>query len=313
VARESGAALAVFVFGWCAAVLARVGWIDAAGLARAETQAADTDVLTSPGPALLQGVAFEHPLAWADLTWLGIVQEIGRAKSLSEAAWDRVERWSAIATDLDPKYYTVYHSTAVNLTIHAHRLEASDRILLKASKALPARWEFPFLLGYNAYFFHGDGILASDYLVEASKLPNAPAFLAPLSGRMRYHGGDEAGAIALLEMLMETLDGPAREDVKERLLVLKSEPRLRAYDAACLRHRGATGQQPTPQQLFEQGAVHEEPKDLLGFDLRFDEKCIARSQMIRIREAEARKRVGSGGTSNELEVRPIDRSSEGAP
>lgn len=255
--------------------------------------AVDQDSLKSPGPSLLRLVTLEHRLGAADITWMAIVQEIGRARQLPDAVWDRVERWSSIATDLDPRYFTVYHSVAVNLSVWARRAEASDRVSLRGVAALPDRWELRLVLGFNAYFMRGDAALGSDYIAEASRLPGAPPYLASLAGRMRYQSGDEFGAIRLLESMIEALDGRAREEAETRLAILRTEPVLQAYDAACKQYRAQVGQVPTVSQLRESGLVNAPDSDALGNKIELDADCIARTSLIGTREFEAMKRVGS--------------------
>lgn len=270
----------------------RVVLVDPAFMSR-RTEAVDQDLLKSPGGPVLAIVTFEHNLGAADVTWMAIVQELGRAISLPDAVWDRVERWSTIATDLDPRYFTVYHSVALNLSAWARRADASDRVSLRGVAALPERWEFRLVLGFNAYFLHGDAALASDYIAEASRFPDAPPFLASLAGRMRYQAGDEFGAIRLLETMIESLDGRAREEAETRLAILRSEPILKAYDVACREYRAQHGHVPSVSDLMSAGLLAGPDSDVLGNAITLDADCVARTSLIQTREFEARKRVGS--------------------
>jgi hypothetical protein len=291
-----------------AAITLRFSVIDPRFAARQEVPLA-ADVLKSPGVDVLRLATAEHALLAADLTWLAIVQELGRAETVSEATWDRVERWSDIATDLDPRYFTVYHSVAVNLTVYTERVAASDRVLHKGWRVLPNRWELPLLLGYNAYFIHGDAEVASDYIARASQLPQAPFFLAPLAGRMRFHSGDEFGAIELLEYMLPHLEGRPREEAQTRLMLLKSEQRMRRFDAACKTYREQRGALPeSGQAVVDAGLIEEPPSDELGAPITFDEDCVARTEHLRVREFEAKKRVGSRNLADEEQViiTPVD-------
>jgi hypothetical protein len=273
-----------------AATALRLGLVDAQHEARRTSDVSD-DVLGSPGAPLLAAVTFEHSLAVADMTWLSIVQELGRPNV--SGIWDRVTRWTDIAVDLDRRYFTVYHSVGINLSVYAQRVDDSDRLVLRGYRELPHRWELPMILGYNAYFVRGDAALGSMYIAEAAKLPRAPVFLAPLAGRMRFHGGDELGAISLLEEMALSLEGAARDEIMSRIALLKSEPRLQAYDVACKQYEQANGHRPTAQQLHEQGVVPFPPQDYLDNPITFDDSCIARTAMTKVREFEARARVGS--------------------
>lgn len=284
----------------------RVLHVDDAYLSRSGQQL-PSDAINSPGSAMLRVLAAQHPLALADLAWLEIVQEIGQADRASAGRWDRVENFAAIAVDLDPRYFVVYHSVGLNLSVHAHRLEASDKILLRGIEALPERWEFTMALGYNAYFVRGDAELGSEYVRQAAETPGSPKYLAPLAGRMKFHGGDEEGAIGLLEGMLPHLDESTREDVESRILILKSERRLLAYDAACKSFLAEHGRVPRDGvEVFELGLVKSDPRDLMGAPITFDASCIARTTSSTLREFEARARVGSLGRPSTLPESELD-------
>jgi len=50
---------------------------------------------------------------------------------------------------------------AICLTIYGKRVDESDAVLLKGRKHLPARWELPFVLGFNAYFARSDAVVGT--------------------------------------------------------------------------------------------------------------------------------------------------------
>ena len=256
----------------------------------------DSDVLQSPGRPVLKLATMEHPFGWADVVWLQIVQELARPLEGGKATWSRVDRWAHIVTDLDPLYMTVYHAAAIYLSVFANEVDASDALAKKGWAAIPQAWQLPFLLGYNAYFVRGDPIAASEWFLQASRIDGSPRYLPALAGRALSHGGDERGAIALLEIMIPQLEGPARTDAEQRLAMLESEPRLSAYDAACKRFKAEKGHAPKDgQALREAGYIDAPAEDLLGYPIEFsdEEECLAVTELIRVREHIARARVGS--------------------
>ncbi|MFO0728863.1 MAG: hypothetical protein U1E65_34105 [Myxococcota bacterium] len=270
------------------AAVVRVTSIDPQFEQRQTTRVA-TDFLASPGPVWLDAATFEHRLAVADLTWLSIVQDLS-AKS-NDADWDRVIRWTNIATDLDRLYFTVYHSVAICLTIYAKRFETSDEVLLKGRANLPQRWELPFVLGFNSYFGRRDADTGSQWMETAARLPQAPAYVAALSGRMRFQAGDEDAAMQMLEQMASQLDEQGRANVEERLKFLKTERRFRAYDEACKKFKEANGRLPRePAELQILGLVREPPFDFFDGPLSLDENCRATSKIVFVREEDAKKR-----------------------
>jgi len=318
--------LAVAAGAFAVALGLRVAIVDRQAGVRRETRL-DEDVLKSPGRSVLRVATMEHRHGWADLVWLGIVQELARPfdpgaadLSANEASWDRIERWSELATDLDEKYLTVYHSAAVHLSIYARRARASDAILQKGRREIPRDFRLPFMLGYNAYFLHADGEKASEYFLAAADLPGAPAYLHSLAGRLRAQAGDEEGAILMLEMLLadESLQERVRENIEYRLVALKSEPRLRLFDAGCEKFRQEHGRLPeSGEELRAKGYVDAAPADLFGASIVFEDYkgCLAITDQIPVREAEARRRLGSRARPAEegeeqIQVEPMGEGAE---
>ena len=260
--------------------------------------------LESPGPAAVQVAAFQHPLAAADLFWLGMVQEIGVAVAGGTPSYQMLRRWAHIATDLDRRYLTIYYAVAVNLTVYARDADASDELLVKGMTNIPDTWQLPFLLGYNAYFMHGDSEGAARHWLKAAESPRHPRFLVALAARAKYQAGDQFGAVALLEEMIPHMEGPAREDAELRLKAFRSEPILIAYDEACRRYREAHGAlPPDAATLRAEGLVDLPPEDLYGAAIELDGDCRARTKYIKVREDEAAQRVGDGGAAgSEAEV-----------
>jgi len=276
------------------AVTARFAGVDQHFQARQQTYA-DDDVLESPGPDALRMATIEHPLAWSDLVWLALVQELARPLEGGTLSWSRVFRWAHIATDLDPKYMVIYHAGAIYLSVYSNKVDESDSLAQKGWKHLPEAWQLPFLLGYNAYFVRGDPVPASEWFIEASKVPGSPHYLPALAGRVRYHSGDHSGAIALLEVMIPQLEGPARTDAESRLAMLKSEQLLAHFDKGCERFLAETGSYPKDgAELAKRGYVRAAPEDLLGNPIMFDaDSCTAITEVIKVREGVAQRRVGS--------------------
>lgn len=245
----------------------------------------------------MQAVSLEQHNAVADLFWLEAVQRLGR----SPKRMDRMDALASIYLSLtalrtDPRYFTpAYVAGVVSLEV-SDGTGLSDSVIREAWAAQPGRWEFPFLLAYNAYFFSLDSNAASKLWLEASRLPNSPPYLVSLSARALAQGSSRSDAIDMLEALLPTLTNRyQRTAAEERLLLLRSEEILDRYDVACESYRERTGSWPDePAQLFLSGEVPNEPRDLTGSPMRFDTssgRCITRTGVIRVRDAEARERA----------------------
>ncbi|MCA9550955.1 MAG: hypothetical protein KC933_13050 [Myxococcales bacterium] len=264
-------------------------------------EAVDAEI-ASPGRPALMVASFQHNLAAADLFWLDLVQRIGSAEAGAPPPARLLLNRAEIATDLDPKYFTVYYATAINLTVYSKDAARSDRLLLRGQEHLPNQWEFPFLLGYNAYFLDADPGTAADYWLAAAERPGHPRFIVALASRAKYQSGDSFGAVALLEEMIPNLSGPARNDAELRLKAFQSEPTLAAYDEACQRYRDAHGRRPPDAETLRvEGYVELPAQDAYGAPIELDDDCRARTKYIPIREDEALRNVGRVGDEPSIE------------
>lgn len=226
----------------------------------------------------------------SDLLWLDLVQTFGVG---GERLDPRVAAgWAELATDLDPKYFNVYYASAINLLDQPYAAPSIRRLLVKG-EANVFDWRLPFVRGYLEYFVVGDAGGASEYWAKAAHMPRAPFWMISLAARARAQGEGSMSAEAMLEDLIPRLAGRQQEEAKWRLKAIRSEPLLGLYDAACKKLEAETGARPSAQQIFMQGLVEQPPQDLFGEPITFDENCIAHTEQIKVREAEAMKRIGS--------------------
>lgn len=255
-------------------------------------------VMTSPGPDVLRLASANHNLAWADLTWLQVVQLIGSKERPTDVEFGRLYHLANIGTDLDPRYFTIYDASSVFLSAYGSLAGPSDALLEKGRRHLPQRWKLPFMMGWNDYFMRGNGEDAAAHWKDAALLPGAPFYLGSLSGRaLRQATNDIEGSIAFLSSMLEHVGDPKQRDMIEyRINVLRSEPILREYDHACNQYIESQGKPPdSAQQLFMEGWVSHAPMDLVDSPIDLDlsgAECVARSELIKVREEEAVERIG---------------------
>lgn len=253
----------------------------------------------SPGRPALALASAGHGLALADLSWLQVVQRMGTPGFERTKGWTRwLHARSDLTTDLDPRYLTVYDASSVYLSAYGSAADLSDALAAKGARFLPREWKFPFMLGWNDYFIRGRPADAAEHWRQAALLPGAPFYLGSLSGRARRQGtGNIDESLKFLAEMRESVtDARQREMIEERMKLLESEHILQAYDAACTRYHEETGSWPgSAQELFMAGWVAAPPQDLLESPIHLDtseQRCVARSELISVREEEAMKRVG---------------------
>ncbi|MBK6683066.1 MAG: hypothetical protein IPG45_01215 [Deltaproteobacteria bacterium] len=266
------------VFAFAGATVLRVVALDPAYVSR---PVLPPENLASPGRQALSLVSFEHPLGVADLVWLRVCGAIGpAAEDVRSPEWNTVLSGAHTATDLDPNYEVIYDAAATVMAVWGERADEAEALLLKGSKDLPESWRLRLLLGYINFFMRNDAVQGADWFQRAAEIPGAPRYLAALAGRLRFYAGDEEGAVRMLESMVDNLVGPAKEDAIWRLKALRSEPRLRRFDAACEATRLKLGRLPSLEEVLASGLVSEAPVDEFGGTLFFDENCQAKTSEI---------------------------------
>ena len=85
-------------------------------------------------------------------------------------------------------------------------------------------WRFYYLRGFTYWYFLERNDLASKDLTYASKLPDAPPFIASIASRLLAAENDPRIAIAFLhDLVKETKDPTARKALSKKLRRLKRD------------------------------------------------------------------------------------------
>jgi tetratricopeptide (TPR) repeat protein len=219
-------------------------------------------------PALL---GYHH--LGADMLWLRLIQVIGKKRnSADEYEW--MYHALDVLTTLDPQYAYAYYVGGNILGDLANRPDLSNRLLEKGTDANPDVWNIPFLLGYNYYFLLGDPAKGTEYIMEAARRPDGPAYLPGLATRMAAEAGNPDTALAFLEArLLETQDPQTRESLANRMKEVIIERDLRLLESAVDAYRTQHRVLPTTlTDLVVAGALPILPQEPFGGDYRLDPK-----------------------------------------
>lgn len=219
-------------------------------------------------PALL---GYHH--LGADILWLRLLQVVGKKQnSVDEYEW--MYHALDVITTLDPQYAYAYYVGGNILGDHANRPDLSNRLLEKGTDANPDVWYIPFLLGYNYYFLLGDPAKGAEYIMEAARRPDGPAYLPGLATRMAAEAGSPDTALAFLEArLRETEDPQTRESLANRMKEVIIERDLRTLEDAVEVYRTQHQTLPaTLANLVALGILPMLPQEPFGGDYRLDLK-----------------------------------------
>ena len=161
----------------------------------------------------------------ADWYWMRSLQYVGR-KILAQEDKVQLNNLASLnmkllyplldtATTLDPQFIPVYEYGGVVLP----EINADDaiKLLRKGIENNPAEWRLYYHLAY-IYWQRKDYDAASQAYAEGAKLPNAPAWMAQMSARMKAEGGDYVYAREMYShMYDETSDPKIKRMLELRL------------------------------------------------------------------------------------------------
>ncbi len=230
-------------------------------------------VLPSP---ILKITALEfHGLA-ADFLFLKALTFYGGTISRKERPRIKEQEWRWMydvldaSTDLDPYFFDPYYFANASFTWEAHMVKETNTLLAKGSRYREWDYMIPFFMGFNEFYFLHDNAKASEYLMEGSKRPDAPPFMATLAVRLAYKVDRTKIAIAFLrETLDKTKDKNTRKELGMRLEVLQG---VLALERALEAYKNKFGQPPHDlKELPAKGFIEHIPADPYGGEFYIDE------------------------------------------
>jgi tetratricopeptide (TPR) repeat protein len=255
-------------------LLACVGWLQGELDQRQDRTAVQIEGLAQlpKGEYLKPALLGYHHLG-ADILWLRLVQVIGKKRNTADE-YEWMYHALDVITTLDPQYAYAYYAGGVILGDLANRPDLSIRLLDRGVSANPDVWNIPFLLGYNYYFLLGDPAKGAEYIMEAARRPDGPAYLPGLATRMAAEAGSPDTALVFLEArLRETQDPQMREVLANRMKEVIIERDLRILEIAVESYRTQHRTLPaTLADLVASGILPVLPQEPFGGDYRLDTK-----------------------------------------
>ena len=219
------------------------------------------------------------------MTFIGARTEM--LSDFSEEDWDSIRDTLKTITDLDPYYWDAYLFAQVFLTWdETHYADAND-MLLKAKKYIPDNYRIPYYIGLNYYNFANDPANGAKYVMEASKLPGSPYYLASFAARLSAYGSEhQRGVIFLQEMLKQTADPDIAGQYKLRIEALQSmyylEQTIRKFELEQKRLPSSL------KELKTSGYIDEIPSDPYGgrFYMEKNGKVATTSKLVKRKRGE---------------------------
>jgi hypothetical protein len=217
--------------------------------------------------AFLKPLSLEFKGLMSDILLIKFMTFVGgkteRLDAFTDEDWGSIKHTLDTITDLDPYFWDAYLFSQVFLTWDKKNYAAANELLAKARNYLPEDYRIPYYMGLNAYNFGKDTANGAKYLMEASKIPGAPYYLATLAARLSAYSSDyQRGIIFLSEMLKQTKDPGIAEQYKLRIQILE---RMNMLEQLVVQFRAKFNRAPTElSELVAAGLIAQLPADPYG-------------------------------------------------
>jgi hypothetical protein len=228
----------------------------------------DSDTFVLPSPILkiaaleFQGLASDV-FFLKTMVFIGGTQQRKEMPRVKEWEWNWLVKVLDTATDLDPYFFDPYYYANAYLPWDAGKAAEANRILEKGSRYRDWDWMLPFYIGFNDFFFLGNDLDASTYLMEASRRPGGDPMLASLAARLAARGNRTETALYFLEEIAKrTEDRGMKKHYETRMQALRS---LLFLDNSVSRFKKTFGRMPASlDELVNRNIIDQIPPDPYG-------------------------------------------------
>ncbi len=257
-------------------ILALCCWVVAVGISYTSRHVyppqIQEELMFIPKQKVVEAMSLDQKGFAADLLLIKVILHTGslawkppRFQFNNEWSYQMID----LVTEIDPRYYSAYLFSGMGLLHSREDVLRSIPIIKKGMAFFPDSWELPFWIGLNAYLYLEDDVMASDYLWQAARKPNAPTSFLSLLLSAITKGGDFERGIWVLQRMIEHEKNP-----RIQLVYQKRIARLRNFidlqKAAEIYHT-RTGEYPdTLENLVEAGIIVQIPPDPMGREYRWN-------------------------------------------
>ncbi len=223
------------------------------------------ELLYFPSASAVKFFAGGNEMMIADYLWMRMIQYYAfhmRSDMKYEYLYPITDR----LTDLDPKFLYPYTFGSLLLVHDAQDSVNSLKLLDKAKRENPDKWQFPYMKGFILYVFLHRGDEAVKEFVEASKLPKAwdgaLRFAAWIS---RKEGQRETSKRMWQDLYDKSSSKAEREVAKFYLDKIYIDEEVERFQSLAVKYYKNTGKWPeNMDDLIRAGLVSDIPKDLFG-------------------------------------------------
>lgn len=206
----------------------------------------------------------------SDFLLLEIGSFVGSNQSGTDADYANIHRTLKTALTLDPYFMQAYLYGQALLPWEADKPEWANELLAIPKASRPWDWRPGYYMAFNYYYFMSNYGKASELLLEAARIKNAPALLAVLGGRFAAKSGRSRAAIVMLKAMLQdqSLAEKDRREINMRITALQEVVKL---ENAVAQYRRDNGRWPPDlSALVKQGLVAGIPLNPYGQPYYYD-------------------------------------------
>ena len=223
------------------------------------------ELLYFPSAQAVKLFAGGNEMMVADYLWMRMIQYYAfhmRYDMKYEYLYPITDR----LTDLDPKFLYPYTFGALLLIHDARDSVNSLKLLDKAKKMNPDKWQFPYMKGFILYVFLRRGDEAVKEFVEASKLPKAWDGALRFAAWISRKAGQRETSKRMWQDLYEKSASKAERDVAKFYLdKIYIDEEVDRYQSLAVKYRKKTGKWPeNMDDLITAGLVRDLSGDKFG-------------------------------------------------
>jgi hypothetical protein len=182
---------------------------------------------------------------------------------LTEPQWRGVYNMLSVSSAMDPYFQDPYYIANAFLTWDAGLISEVNTLLEKGSNARDWDWTMPFFIGFNYFYFLQDNDKAADYLMQASRRPNASPMLASLASKLAFKANKTESSILFLEEIIKKTDDDSLKEIFEtRVQAFRA---ILVLEKAVEQYRRKFRSTPANiEELTRRGIISDLPQDPYG-------------------------------------------------
>jgi len=203
-----------------------------------------------------QNLTFGYNYTLSALRWFHIISKFGNLneEEKNNATYVELAKNLDTITHLNPHAKHAYYMAATILPWAIHSTKLSRPLLQRAVSTMPKQWQWPFYMGFNAYWFDHDKKTAAHYLTQAASLKNAPPIVMKLALRMRADTGEFDTALMFLDRQIKNTSNQAmQKQLIEHQIAILTEKTLYHLERRLHQRYPNENQQQALQKLLKQG------------------------------------------------------------